>query len=633
MVQRVRLDQPAVSRPGAPAVAAPRGIGTVRADRRVGILVLLGLLTALSVIGWVVVVQEIDARQITDIGLISVVPPTAYAFVGVLGVAFMAGLRLRPVPQLLLATQVASLVFMLYGAPALFEEMPRFVTSWLHVGFVDVIARTGELFPTRDARFDWPGFFALFAFLSNATGADDLLPILPWVPVVQAILYLLPLYLIYRSATGDLRLVWLGMWIFVLVNWVGQDYFSPQGMNILLLLTIAAIVLTWFRRAPASRARITGWMARVPGLRSANALTLDPDGATDGGPQGRVTDRQQIGLVVIIALLFGTSVASHQLTPFAVIGGLLLMLIAGRLRLWGMPLLMFVLVSTWLVFMATTFLDGRLAALLADVGRPDQFAESNVAGRLRGSPGHVLVVQGRLVFTLLVWLLALVGGLRRLRAGRFDLSLALLAIAPFGLVLVQGYGGEMILRIFLFASPFMAFFAAAAFLPAAGSASLRLSAALVMATLVLVVGQLFTRYGNEKADLVTLEDYQAIAYVKTIAEPGAMIATPNSRIPMEYRRWEDHRYPDMFSFFRDTDDFTPSEMDDMLADLAERAEPGDPIYLILTRGTRSHAELNWGMTDAEWQARVDVLDAGLDILYQNRDATVYRWIVPAEAAP
>ena len=628
----MRFDQQVVERPQARALPGAREAMDAVANRRLGVLVLLGSLTVGSVVGWTAVISRIDQRLITDIGLTSVVPPAAYGFVGLLAVSFVAGLRLRPVPQWLLAAQVVALIFMLYGAPALFQEMPRFVTAWLHAGFIDAIARTGELFPNRDARFDWPGFFVLFAFLSNLSGADDLLPMLPWVPVIQATLYLVPLYLIYRSVTGDLRLVWLGMWMFVLINWVGQEYFSPQGFNILLYLTITAIIMTWFRRVPTSRTRLARWLGRVPGLGSSGFI-VDPDSASDGGPEARVTDRQQIGLVVIVALLFGTSVASHQLTPFAIIGGLLLMVIAGRLRLWGLPLLMVVLVSTWLVFMATTFLDGRLAALLADVGRPDQFAASNVAGRLQGSPGHLLVVQARLLFTLGIWLLAFLGGLRRLRAGRLDLSMALLAIAPFGLVLVQGYGGEMILRVFLFSSPFMAFFLAAAFLPTVRHASLRLSVTLLVVSLVFVGGHILTRYGNEKADLVTLEDYRAVEFAKTVAEPGSIIAAPNSRIPLEYRRWEQHRYPDLFSFFIPDGELAEATGEDLLELLAEQSGPGQSVYLVLTRSTRAHAELNWNMSDSEWQARVAELDSAFEVLYRNRDATVYRHVVPGEPVP
>jgi hypothetical protein len=77
-----------------------------------------------------------------------------------------------------------------------------------------------------------------------------------WVPALSNLIYLVPLWLIFRALTTDRRLVWLGLFVFVFGNWVGQDYMSPQGFNILLYLTVLAILLTWFRRgdpAPLSR--------------------------------------------------------------------------------------------------------------------------------------------------------------------------------------------------------------------------------------------------------------------------------------------------------------------------------------------------------------------------------------------
>jgi hypothetical protein len=627
----MRFDQPALGRRPIPTLSARREVGEVLDRRRVGVLAALGFLTTAALVAWILVMLSIDERMITDIGLTSVIPPAAYLFVGLLAVSFVAALRMRPIPQWMLAAQLVGLVVMLYGAPALIEELPRFVTAWLHVGFTDAIARTGELFPFRDARFDWPGFFILAAFLSNLTGAGELTSILAWVPIGQMLLYLVPLYLIARSATADLRLVWLTLWIYALTNWVGQDYFSPQGLNFLFALTIFAVLLTWFRKGAVLGSRIGRWLNRVPGLRR-HPIVLDPSASLDGGPEPHLSDRQQIGLMTIVALLFAMSVVSHQLTPFAIIGGVSMLVVAGRLTTVSLPILMVVLGSTWLVFMATTFLDGRLGTLLEEVARPGQFAATNVAERLTGSQGHVLMVQIRLIFTLVVWLIAFVGGVRRLREGRLDLSLTLLALAPFGLVLAQGYGGEMVLRIFFFSLPFMAFFAAASFMPTMRSASIGLSVTIVVASVVLSAGFVATRYGNEKADLVTTDDLAAINYVKGVAEPGSVIASPNSGVALEYRRWEQHGYPDLFYFFTQMDLTDSEDMGLMLGFLAERTAPGQPVYVIVTRSTRSYAELYWGMNDGRWNERIEAIEAEMETIYSNRDATVYRWM-PPEGSP
>lgn len=592
-------------------------------------MVLAGLgLVALA--AWVAIVRQLDFRAIDDTGLISVIPPAAYACIALLAVSFVLALRTRPLLTPVLSLLTAALIVMLYGAPAFFEEMPRFVTGWLHVGFSDAIAETGELYPLRDARFDWPGFFILGAFLGSAANLDSMLGILQFIPPAQMLLYLGPLYLIVRSGTSDGRLVWLSLWFFCLMNWVGQDYYSPQGFNVLLYLTVLGILLTSFRRPPGTMAWYHRLRALLPRRRARPAESTQ----TVAGASTRaaaivpmISNREHIGLVAVVALLFGASVASHQLTPFALLGGVALLIILGRVQLTGLPLLMFVLLVSWLMFRASTYLAGHLAGLLEDLGRPDQFATSNIAARLDGSPGHLLVIQARLGFTLGIWLLGLIGGLRAIRARRLDVSLAALAVAPFGLMLLQGYGGEMVLRIFLFSVPFMAFHAANAFLPTPRSQSWPVSIALIVVSVVLAGGLLLSRYGNEKADLVTMADYEAIRYAIAIAEPGDIIATPNAGSPVGHAEWEQHSIVGLGAWFEEGD------IDGLVQELEGRARPGRDIYFVITRGQRAAAEVFWGLTNAEWEERVAEVRRNLDLLYENADASVFRFRASVDEGP
>ena len=602
-----------------PRSAESQPVTRVVIDRRMWLGFVLSELAFISMAGWVAILNGLDARDIDDRGLISVVPPMAFACLALLSLSFAFALRVRPLLAPVIIVHIVALVVMLYGAPAFFEEMPRFVTAWLHVGFSDAIARTGELYPFRDARFDWPGFFVLGAFLSSTANIDSLLVILPWIPPILTLLYLGPLYLIVRSVTADVRLVWLSLWFFCLMNWVGQDYLSPQGFNVLLFLTVIAVLLKWFRR-PAGVAAWPHWVrAKFRGVRGGQELAVAADTVAVSRQEalGRISNRQQVGLIAIIALVFGASVASHQLTPFALLGGVVMLVILAKVRLSGLPLLMFVLLSSWLMFRASTFLAGHLAGLLEDVGRPDQFAASNVANRLIGSPGHVLAVQARLGFTAAIWLLALIGGLRAVWARRVDLGLVALAVSPFGLMLLQGYGGEMLLRIFLFSVPFMAYHAATAFFPTPHRGSWLVTGSIVVVSVALAGGLLLTRYGNEKADLVTTLDFDAVNHVIALAEPGDLIAVVNNSVPLGYAEWEQHR---SISFERE---FLDAEFDVIIDELDERTREGLDAFFVVTRGQRAHAELFWGMDDSSWDARMSVLEQGLELVYENDDATVY----------
>ena len=72
-----------------------------------------------------------------------------------------------------------------------------------------------------------------------------------WSPLVFNLLYLPPLLVIFRWATDDARVWWLGLWVFFSANWVGQDYFSPQAVAFALWLAMLAALLTRFTPRPA----------------------------------------------------------------------------------------------------------------------------------------------------------------------------------------------------------------------------------------------------------------------------------------------------------------------------------------------------------------------------------------------
>ena len=603
--------------------ATARSDDALRARSGLATPLALTAATAAGLVAWVVILSGLDPRAMDDRGMISILPVSAYAALAVIIVAFVLTLRLRPLPVPLVLGELLVVIFMLYGAPGIIEEMPRFVTAWLHVGFVDAIDATGRLHPLRDARFDWPGFFVLAAFVGSVAGVDGSVHFLTWVPPLQVALYLGPLYVIYRSASADARLVWLAMWVFVLANWVGQDYFSPQGLNVLFMLTIFAILLSAFRsdpaRIPARLGALASWIQRRLHVPLPRAVAIDAPGTTSGTASARM----RIGLLVAMVLIFGTSVASHQLTPFAIVGGVVGLVVFRRLSTSGVVPIMIVLTGSWLLFMATTFLGGHLAGLLEEVGQTQELASAAVGDRLGGSPGHRFVVQGRLLFTGAVWFLALVGGLRRIAAGRLDLSLAILAVAPFGLILLQSYGGEILLRIFLFSLPFMAFFVAAAFLPTPRPASWALTLVLFLASGALAGGLILARYGNEKADMVTAAEYQALSELAAIAEPGDRIVSVNHNVPTDYFEWEEHR----FGAF--PNEFALGTAADVIGEIEASTPEGSDAFMVLSRGQHAYAELFWNLTEDEWNERAAALEAELPLEYRNEDVTILRWSRPA----
>ena len=143
----------------------------------------------------------------------------------------------------MLGTATGVLVLCSTGMPSVVQPVARFTTSYVIVGFVDAIAGHGVAPQDVDARFFWPAFFAQWAWFRDAAGAADLDVVLRWFPPVVVLVWTIGVYALARSMLGGTRAPWVAAWLFVGLNWIEQDYFSPQAEGIVLMLTVLTFVL------------------------------------------------------------------------------------------------------------------------------------------------------------------------------------------------------------------------------------------------------------------------------------------------------------------------------------------------------------------------------------------------------
>ena len=132
-------------------------------------------------------------------------------------------------------------------------------------GFSDAIAVTGPTPAGVDARFYWPAFFAQWAFFRDAGGATQLDTVLRWFPPVIVTVWTIGIYALARSMLGGTRAPWVAAWLFVGLNWIEQDYFSPQAMGIVLLLTVLTFALGPLATRRTDAAGVPGWPFPHPG--------------------------------------------------------------------------------------------------------------------------------------------------------------------------------------------------------------------------------------------------------------------------------------------------------------------------------------------------------------------------------
>ncbi|MFF4143312.1 lipopolysaccharide biosynthesis protein [Streptomyces sp. NPDC001698] len=589
----------------------PHSAGHARVTPGVTVMAVL-LATALGLY-WLPALglHDRDLDRMDGLGLVSVLPEPTLLGAVLLTVVFASLLWMDRQHRLLLPAALLATVVSLHALPAVIETEPRFATAWQHLGFLEYIDRTGSALPYLDARWSWPGFFAAAAFVAQASGVTDMTEVIRWWPVVMQLLYLAPMFLLMRSIRAGWRAKWAGAWIFVMGNWVGQDYFSPQGFTYLLYLVFVAMLLVWFQPP-----RVLG-------------TGLHP-GEVEVEPANR---RQRTMLLLVVIGLFGATVSAHQLTPFMMLGVLTALVLLGRCELRGLPLLFAVLLAVWVGFVAEPYWSGHFNELFGGFGGVGSNVSSSVSGRINGgSSAHKRVLYARLVLAGGVMAMACWGWWRRRKTKYRERSLSVLAFAPFLGFGMQSYGGEMALRVFMFALPGAAPLAGLALFPHTsvtaaernGDRVRRAPLAALLVGLLLMGGFLVVRWGNESFERVRTGEVAAMDYVYARADPTVRLlwmsrdtahdVTP--ALPWGARDMEKVHYVPTLA---PTDPMLVSNLVKALKDAGPRS------YLVINESQAVVLELNAGYS-ATWKTRlIRTLDQRQELkrVFANDDATIY----------
>jgi O-antigen/teichoic acid export membrane protein len=586
---------------------------------------------AVAVVIWALSLQHVVLENMNGLGLVSVLHPGFYAALALLTVAFVATLARERAPEQLFFALVVGLVVVLFGLTPILEAVPRFAVTWRHVGIAQSILDTGRIDPRIDAYFNWPGFFALAGAVARAAGFRSALPLAAWSPLYLNLAYMLPLLAIARSLTVSRRLVWLSVWLFYLGNWIGQDYFSPQGFSFFFYLLILAVLMRWFVERPG-RPRPSS--LRLVDL-SPRFVAVEP---VEPVPALANTGRRY--LLACIILLFVASVPMHQLTPVAVLfSTAAIVLLAARPLAW-LPALMVVLLVGWWTTGARTFFNGHLSGMLGQAGQLGAVFTANVANRVGGDFDHRIVADLTLLAGATLWALACLGAWRLLQGDWRYRVVVGLAVAPLPLLPLQTYGGEMLLRVELFALPFTAFLAAAALVgrddregeqdaPRFGTRRVVVVAAVLLSFAALF---LIARYGNEKINYFTRDEVTAVEHLYALAEPGSTLVAGTGNLPWKYTEYQSHRYrlviemPHWSARASITQNLAP-----LLRDVrASMSSTGPRSYLIIARSEEVEVDqLGYGRPGSLTRFADAVAHSpSFRIVYRNPAATIFALAPP-----
>lgn len=568
---------------------------------------------------WIVAARATDAADVGDYGLLAQLPPTYFAAVLLVvtgSVLEVLRSRLRP---WLIAGHVVVLVLVMHGTIPLIVEQPQYAWVYKHIGVTEYIRAHGTVSSGIDIYQQWPAFFAAVAALSDLSGTGAL-TYAKWAPVVFNLVDALVLFAIYRTLSPtNRRVAHLGVLVYLLASWVGQDYLAPQAFAFTLALGVYLVLLRHLRSYEPLQLLI--WR------RPRHGRHAGPTGHPAPRSGGRTTSAVgRVPALATVYLLFAVIVATHQLTPYILLVGVTLLVLIGAVRPRHVPVVLLGLAVLYLVprlpFVTSHFSLFSGLDLLSN-------ARSNV--RAYGNSGREftsLVVRG---LSVLVWggSIAAAWLLRRTASAAVAVP-AVLVFSPFAILLAGNYGNEAIFRVYMASLPW------AAFLLAQAALSLRLRPALragafVAASLAAVLSCLQGLYGQLSVNMVTPDEVRASEYVYRHAPPGSVLVLASYTFPT--RLTSD--YETLMSSTTQADPqllgtpvFDGEVLDDRLLPQVEdvvRSFGGRRSYLVVSRSQTAFAHYFGLVPDGSFGALETALDRSPNwvLVHRNQDASVF----------
>jgi hypothetical protein len=287
---------------------------------------------------------------------------------------------------------------------------------------------------------------------------------------------------------------------------------------------------------------------------------------------------------------------------------------------------------SWLFIMARPYMSQNFNSIISDFGNLTSNVPTSVtSGKVGGDSLYQIIARMRLYMTVLLWFLAFLGGIKRLRQGHQDITYILLAISGFPLIAAQSYGGEMLMRIYLFSEPIMAFFAAALFCENSMSTTTYLrttfswrTAAIIAANLILLGSFLFTRYGDERVDYVSYGEWNAAQYLYQIAPAKALIIEAWNDNPLFFENYEKYNIQSLTYLYPEV--VINTNANELTQLFENKNNPNS--YIIFTQEQQINATAWHGLPEDSLQRlETGLLQTGkFKLIYRNADAQILQFI-------
>jgi hypothetical protein len=602
------------------ALDRPRpAAGPVRPRASWRLWVQIGILFA-GAACWSAAVMLSSTAQVSDYGLLGAVHPAFFAAVGLCVLGFVLEIGRGARRGWLLLLHLLLLLLILHATVPLLVPEPEYAWTYKHIGVIELFRSRGHVLDPTDIYQAWPSLFAGVAQLVTLSGASAL-KVAAWAPVYFDTANCLPLFAIVRSLTDDRRMPWLTVFLFTCVNWVAQDYLSPQAFTYVLCLGAVLIMLRWLRRVPGPANVWPRWLGRLWGW-------LHKGLAEVPYPSRRLSRTALISLYLVYAVV----VISHQLSPYIVALSATALVLLGLVRSWQIiPILLGIAVLYLLPHYGIVdhygLFDGFniFSTFFHSTQGVSVVAPVNTAGR-------VFSVQAVQLLSVVTWGTAALAVLTaRQRLGPVAAP-ATLAFAPFAVMFGQGYGGEAIYRVFLFSVPWCAYLIVTLFL------RLRLTrvprtvkvltatAVLTAATLAGVQGA----HGQLAFDQFTPAEVRSMEYLYAHVPDNATIlsAAPNlpARLTANYGDFNGGADPESITTIFPA--LNPTITSSDLASIrAYCAQYDGPVYLVYMDSMATYMHYFGYLPDGTLESLRTALSTSPDwsVLLRDGDTVIYKF--------
>jgi len=349
------------------------------------------------------------------------------------------------------------LVLLMLLPPIVVERTPRFDYVFEHLRDYASFTRNG-LEPSFVRDHNWPGFFITLSTLATA-GGIQVLDLAVWAPFVVMLLSWFLGCIACKVCGADNRRAWLGGFLLLAFNWIGQDYLSLQAMGFLVYL-LGIIFLLPIGREPVS--------GRVYVLLVLTSTTL--------------TIVHLLSGLLFLLVLFFVLVQSKSAMKIAVPMGIFLV--------WQ------IFISTFVVTKGSQPLRQLVAFDFESIFNSIHSSSSHLA--ISRSAVHNALANVKLASAFLAGLLSLIAWFAWRPRRKSALTVA--GVAPASFLAFGPYGGEIIFRAYMFSS-------------VAGSIAISTARRLprflpILLLLFLPLMHVIDHFGNDFADATDTSDLQ-----------------------------------------------------------------------------------------------------------------------------